>query len=62
MLECKCKCGCTEPVLNGSTCRLWTACFTCGAAWLDGARKHGPGATREIRRVEAIKKQMAKAR
>jgi len=60
MTNCRCKCGCANTAV--AMLRLWTACFDCGAAWLDGARKHGPGAPKEAERVAEAKRQLAEAR
>jgi hypothetical protein len=44
--RCACKCSCFQHIAGdgarGTPVRTWAACFRCGAAWLEGARKHGP--------------------
>lgn len=42
--KCECKCRCQKPRCGdggrGTPVLTWSACFSCGAAFLDGSRKH----------------------
>ena len=43
---CVCKCGCDKPRAGdgtpGTPVMTWSACFSCGAAYLDDSRTHVP--------------------